>query len=101
LLPQQLWRRQLSDSSVYSWLAIPIPHLTDNSRPRKTNRNWLTVLYMKIRLRCTKLYFDWQTITPTDLEAPDLLLKSSNKPLKNLMIFNNIAGGGDFGISIA
>jgi hypothetical protein len=40
-------------------------------------------------------------ITPIDLEAPDLLLKSSNKPLKNLMIFNNIAGGGDFGISIA
>src|SRR4029450_1533747 len=25
-------------------------------------------------------------ITPIDLEAPDLLLKSSNKPLKNLMI---------------
>gem|GEM_PF-4325238 len=42
-----------------------------------------TVLYKKIRLRCTKLYFCWQTVLPIALKLMNFLLESSNNHMKN------------------
>src|SRR5262249_33168735 len=46
-------------------------------------RERTTVLYKKIRLRCTKLYFCWQTVLPIALKLMNFLLESSNNHMKN------------------
>jgi hypothetical protein len=57
----------------------------DSSRTGQ-HRESSTVLYKKIRLRCTKLYYRWQTIIPIAPESLNLLLKSSSKSMKNISI---------------
>jgi hypothetical protein len=49
-----------------------------------------TVLYKKIRLRCTKLYFCWQTVLPIALELMNFLPESSNNHMKNKNISKTI-----------
>ncbi|HEX9272488.1 MAG TPA: hypothetical protein VGA01_09780, partial [Candidatus Binatia bacterium] len=81
--------------------AIPIYPTNGSLAHLETDKKSPTVLYKKIRLRCTKLYFCWQTIIPIDPEPLNLLLESSNKPMKNLSIPIMSGGSKDFGISIA
>jgi len=60
-----------------------------------------TVLYKKIRLRCTKLYFCWQTVLPIALKLMNFLLESSNNHMKNKNISKTIRTRENFGTSIA
>jgi hypothetical protein len=61
-------------------LAISIQPRTEN------HKKITTVLYKKIRLRCTKLYFYWQTIILITPRPWCLALESMHKLLKSMII---------------
>src|SRR5215510_16263759 len=60
-----------------------------------------TVLYKKIRLRCTKLDLCWQTVLPIALKLMNFLLKSSNNHMKNKTFLRPSEYEKNFGMLIA
>src|SRR5262249_26472138 len=68
----------------------PIRACLRTTHPPGKDREWATVLYKKICLRCTKLYFRWQTILLIPQKLMNFLLKLSNNHMKNIAFSNTI-----------